>query len=59
MTTTENILRRIEFLRKKMTDVAMSKGFTNTESIHISQELDLLLNLYEEVKSKSNPKNNC
>ncbi|MGJ9458600.1 Spo0E family sporulation regulatory protein-aspartic acid phosphatase [Oceanobacillus sp. CF4.6] len=53
MYTVENILNRIEFLRKKMTEVAMEKGFTNIESVHISQELDLLLNLYEEVKGKS------
>lgn len=50
MNTTEHILNRIEFLRKKMTDVAMNKGFTDIESVHISQELDLLLNLYEKVK---------
>ncbi len=52
MYTLENILNRIEFLRNKMTEVAMNKGFTNSESVHISQELDRLLNLYDEVKSK-------
>jgi stage 0 sporulation regulatory protein len=52
MYTLENILNRIEFLRNKMTEVAMNKGFTNSESVHISQELDKLLNLYDEVKSK-------
>ncbi|WP_067730080.1 aspartyl-phosphate phosphatase Spo0E family protein [Oceanobacillus damuensis] len=51
MNTIEDILNRIEFLRKKMTEVAMDKGFTNIESVHISQELDLLLNLYEDVKN--------
>ncbi|WP_339227535.1 aspartyl-phosphate phosphatase Spo0E family protein [Oceanobacillus sp. FSL K6-2867] len=50
MKSTENILSRIEFLRKKMTDVALRKGFTDNESIYISQELDRLLNLYEKVK---------
>ncbi|WP_249869939.1 aspartyl-phosphate phosphatase Spo0E family protein [Oceanobacillus saliphilus] len=50
MNTIEDILDRIEFLRNKMTEVAMEKGFTNIESVEISQELDLLLNLYEEVK---------
>jgi len=49
MNTLEHILNRIEFLRKKMTDVAMEKGLTDHESIHISQELDLLLNLYDKV----------
>lgn len=52
MYTLETILNRIEFLRNKMTEVAMNKGFTNSESVYISQELDKLLNLYDEVKNK-------
>ncbi|WP_087973503.1 aspartyl-phosphate phosphatase Spo0E family protein [Oceanobacillus rekensis] len=52
MYTLENILDRIEFLRNKMIEVAMNKGFTYSESVHISQEIDELLNLYDEVKSK-------
>ncbi|MBP2077934.1 aspartyl-phosphate phosphatase Spo0E family protein [Oceanobacillus polygoni] len=52
MESTENILSRIEFLRKKMTDVALQKGFTDNESVYISQELDRLLNLYEKVKQE-------
>ncbi|MBR3120030.1 aspartyl-phosphate phosphatase Spo0E family protein [Oceanobacillus profundus] len=53
MESTENILSRIEFLRKKMTDVALKKGFTDNESVYISQELDRLLNLYEKVKQET------
>ncbi len=33
-----------------MTEVARNKGFTSSESIQISQELDKLLNLYEKNK---------
>ncbi|MEC5426040.1 aspartyl-phosphate phosphatase Spo0E family protein [Virgibacillus sp. C22-A2] len=50
MSAPENLLKRIEFLRNKMTVVALEKGFTNLESVAISQELDRLLNLYESIK---------
>ncbi|GAA0446807.1 MAG: Spo0E family sporulation regulatory protein-aspartic acid phosphatase [Bacillota bacterium] len=50
MSTTDNLLKRIEFLRNKMTEVALEKGFTNLESVALSQELDRLLNLYESMK---------
>lgn len=42
-----NILIEIEYLRTKMAETALSKGFTSTESISLSQELDRLLNFYE------------
>ncbi|NRD77131.1 aspartyl-phosphate phosphatase Spo0E family protein [Bacillus sp. BRMEA1] len=35
----------IETLRKRMISAGMSKGFTSEETISLSQELDLLLNL--------------
>jgi len=44
------LLKRIEFLRNKMTAVAIDKGFTSKESIILSQELDRLLNLYNNSK---------
>ncbi|WP_188454565.1 aspartyl-phosphate phosphatase Spo0E family protein [Virgibacillus oceani] len=50
MCATEKLLERIEFLRNKMTEIALDKGFTSAESINISQELDRLLNLYNNVK---------
>ncbi|EQB36589.1 MULTISPECIES: aspartyl-phosphate phosphatase Spo0E family protein [Virgibacillus] len=50
MNKTDHLLKRIEFLRNKMTEVALEKGFTNFESVAISQELDRLLNLYESIK---------
>lgn len=50
MDATVKLLQRIEFLRNKMTEVALEKGFSHTESVAISQELDRLLNLYENMK---------
>lgn len=50
MCAIDKLLIRIEFLRKKMTEIAQEKGFTNVESIAISQELDQLLNIYEKMK---------
>ncbi|MDL4842167.1 aspartyl-phosphate phosphatase Spo0E family protein [Aquibacillus rhizosphaerae] len=47
-----NLLKKIELLRNRMTHVALDKGFTSTESVLLSQELDKLLNLYEEYKMK-------
>ncbi|MRH41865.1 Spo0E family sporulation regulatory protein-aspartic acid phosphatase [Aquibacillus halophilus] len=47
MNNLNNLLQRIEFLRRKMTEVALEKGFTSLESIYISQELDKLLNVYD------------
>lgn len=53
MCAIDQLLKRIEFLRNKMTVVAMEKGFTDYESIAISQELDRLLNLYENKKQEN------
>ncbi|WP_309245720.1 aspartyl-phosphate phosphatase Spo0E family protein [Virgibacillus pantothenticus] len=50
MKTTDDLLKRIEYLRQRMTEVALEKGFTNLEAIELSQELDQLLNLYETQK---------
>lgn len=41
------LTRQIEVLREQMAEVAFEKGFTSSESIAKSQELDKLLNLYE------------
>lgn len=57
MNTKKNILLRIENLREEMATVALDKGFTNTESIHISQELDRLLNLYEKIRDDQKDSN--
>lgn len=41
------LTQQIEVLREQMAEVAFEKGFTSSESIAKSQELDKLLNLYE------------
>ncbi|HLR62290.1 MAG TPA: aspartyl-phosphate phosphatase Spo0E family protein [Lentibacillus sp.] len=56
MCAADKLLKRIEYLRNKMADVAMEKGFTSPEAISISQELDKLLNLYESMKHTNNRK---
>ncbi|QKY68892.1 aspartyl-phosphate phosphatase Spo0E family protein [Lentibacillus sp. CBA3610] len=56
MCATDKLLERIEFLRNKMTDIALKKGFTSTEAITTSQELDKLLNLYESMKQTKSRK---
>ncbi|WP_085992535.1 aspartyl-phosphate phosphatase Spo0E family protein [Oceanobacillus senegalensis] len=52
MTASENLLIKIELVRKKMTKVALEKGYSDSESVAISQELDRLLNLYDSLKGK-------
>lgn len=49
-----DLLNRIESLRRSMIEVAIDKGFSSSESIEISRELDSLLNQYEKVKSLDN-----
>ncbi|MFG6119185.1 Spo0E family sporulation regulatory protein-aspartic acid phosphatase [Thalassobacillus sp. B23F22_16] len=48
----EQLLERIERLRNKMTRVALVKGFSSPESVRISQELDELLNIYDDYTNK-------
>lgn len=49
-----DLLNRIEILRRSMIEVAVDKGFSSTESIEISRELDNLLNQYEKTKGIDN-----
>lgn len=56
MSNIDNLLDRIEFLRNKMTEVAFKKGFTSKESIMISQELDKVLNQYDDARHSENKK---
>jgi len=44
-----NILRLIEELREKMHKLADEKGFTDSEVLNISREIDDLLNKYYEM----------
>jgi hypothetical protein len=53
MCSADQLLAQIEQLRKKMIQVALENGFTNKDSIAISQELDKLLTRYQnKVKNK-------
>jgi len=40
------ILNKIEELRSKLVQVVSDKGYTNEETIKVSQQLDQLLNVY-------------
>lgn len=54
MCATDKLLERIEFLRNKMTNIALKEGLTSSESIMTSQELDKLLNHYNDIKQQGN-----
>nr|WP_143060171.1 aspartyl-phosphate phosphatase Spo0E family protein [Salinibacillus kushneri] len=53
MVSTEDAVKlkeEIELVRFKLVEVATWYGFTSKESIEVSQELDILLNMYQIVK---------
>lgn len=52
MYTYDQLLNKIEISRQKLTNIALSKGFTHTEAIIMSQELDQLLNQYQKMYCK-------
>ncbi|TQS75725.1 aspartyl-phosphate phosphatase Spo0E family protein [Ornithinibacillus gellani] len=52
MKSDNKLLHHIEHLRNKMTSIALDKGLSSAESLAISQELDRLLNKYDEEKAK-------
>lgn len=41
----DNLLTKIEHLRKTMISVGLSKGFTSAETVKLSERLDKLINL--------------
>ncbi|MBM4764392.1 MULTISPECIES: aspartyl-phosphate phosphatase Spo0E family protein [unclassified Bacillus (in: firmicutes)] len=43
---------KIDVLRTCMIDLATSNGFTHPDTIKCSQELDVLLNEHQKIKSK-------
>ncbi|MFC2950276.1 Spo0E family sporulation regulatory protein-aspartic acid phosphatase [Virgibacillus sediminis] len=51
MTAIDPLLFKIETVRKRLIEIGDAKGYTNPESVSLSQELDRLLNLYEKAKS--------
>jgi hypothetical protein len=48
----ELVKGEIEEKRQYLIDVALSKGFTNSETIQVSQDLDQLLNCLNSLKGK-------
>lgn len=46
------LLEKIEYLREEMSKIALEKGFTDDEAVRISQELDYVLNAYNEIEIK-------
>ncbi|WP_174613086.1 aspartyl-phosphate phosphatase Spo0E family protein [Virgibacillus ihumii] len=49
MCAADKLLNHIESLRKQMTDIAMQEGLSSKESVEISQELDKMLNQYNDI----------
>lgn len=45
-------LKKIEDLRYQLAKTVDAKGYTNTDTIAISQKLDGLLNAYNNLKTK-------
>lgn len=43
---------KINVLRNRMITIGKLKGFTHPDTIEISQELDILLNEYQQIKYK-------
>lgn len=43
-------LQEIENMRNRLAETAYDKGFTNSETVAISQRLDSLLNVYSNIK---------
>jgi len=52
MCVSKLLLHKIEKLRQEMTTIALKKGFASEESIRLSQELDRLLNIYQQRQKK-------
>lgn len=44
------LLRRIERLRKKLIKIGMNRNLVDPEVVEVSQQLDILLNQYYELR---------
>src|SRR5699024_2327728 len=53
MLNKQTTLKQIENLRHRLAETAYDKGFTNSETIEVSQQLDHLLNRYSNIKRMS------
>ncbi len=52
----DDINRKIEYLRRKLISIGITKGYTSEDTVKISQELDALLNLQGSKPRKSQTK---
>lgn len=43
-----NLMEQIEFLREKLINLSLIKGFGHPDVLRVSQELDVILNKYQE-----------
>lgn len=50
MNKEEVLLQRIEELRSVMTDLVNEKGYTNDETVEVSQQLDYFINCYNTLQ---------
>ncbi len=48
--TEQSTLKEIEILRRQLVQASDNKGFTNSKTIRISQELDHALNRYTQLQ---------
>jgi hypothetical protein len=46
-----DLIDEIHELRMKMIETGLNKGLNNTETLHVSQQLDYLLFTYQELSS--------
>ncbi|WP_164984996.1 aspartyl-phosphate phosphatase Spo0E family protein [Ammoniphilus sp. CFH 90114] len=58
MAETAEILEKIEQLRKKMHAMVMIKGMSSPEVLHVSQELDVVLNQYKQLTTHQQQQSN-
>lgn len=54
MSREDRLLKDIEELRDQMMKITLQKGFTDDETILISQKLDQLIHSYQREKLKRN-----
>ncbi|QCR34389.1 hypothetical protein C1N55_03130 [Lysinibacillus sp. SGAir0095] len=44
----------IEALQNRMIDIGLSKGLTHPDTVKCSQELDVVLNYFQQINSQQN-----
>lgn len=52
MVKTDSLLEEIESLRKQLIKLVQEKGYTDESTVKTSQQLDVVLNQYENLQNK-------